>query len=114
MKQRGRHSYSIGRDEWLPKHIFNELGHLDNIYHKFPFDKKLFILHNVKYRLFILKLLKTYDLIFEQVTSDYQEFNNVVLDDYYNHFRNDLENPNSYIFELNQDYRKLWCIANDN
>jgi hypothetical protein len=39
MKQRRRHSYSIGRDEWLPKHIFNELGYVDNLNHKFPFDE---------------------------------------------------------------------------
>lgn len=114
MKQRRRrHSYGFGRNEWLPKHIFNELGHLDNLYRNFPSDRKLFILHNVIYRLFILKLIKTYDIILEQVTLDYQEFNSVILDDYYNHFRNDLEDPCSYILELNDNYGKLWCIEND-
>lgn len=113
MKQRRRHSYSIGRDEWLPRHIFNELKHLDNLYHKFSADRKLFIFHNVIYRLFILRLLKTYDLILEQVTLDYQEFSNVILEDYYIRFRSDLEDNSSYILELNEDYGNLWCIAND-
>lgn len=78
-------------NEWMPKHIFNELGHLDNLYHKFSRDIKLFIYHNIIFRLFVLQLIMTFDIILEQVTLDYSKSKDVIIADYFNNFQNDLE-----------------------
>jgi hypothetical protein len=113
MKERRLHEYVGWWNDWGPKHILNELVHLDSLYTRYPKKMKMFIYHNIIYRINVLRLFQTFKLILKQVKIDFEGLNiqkDIKLDEYYNNFSKDIVDNTNYILELNNDYGNLWCI----
>lgn len=100
-------------NDWGVKTVFNELITLDALELKYEKEHKMFIFHNVIYRIMVERLLNSYMIHLNLIIKEFFSIKDMTLQNYFDQYKQSAIDTTQYILEINEDWGRLWSIKDE-